>query len=183
MRFRPPPPVPPALQVRNALIVVARWVAGFAVQLRGRFRLARSSIAMVSLAAILLGALPGTAAAVVRITDDEGGNIGDYWSRFMALRNSGEPVVIDGTCASACTMVLGIVPSDRICVTRNAVFGFHAAYRGFLVFRVTNDPATRTLFNLYPGPIRHWITRNGGLGPTTIYLSGRELFAMYRQCH
>ena len=79
-------------------------------------------------------------------------------------------------------MVFGIVPYDRICVTRNAVLGFHAAYRGFLGFRMINEPATQTLLNLYPSPIRRWIARNGGLGPVTIYLSGRELFAMYRQC-
>ena len=124
-----------------------------------------------------------SAAAVVRITDDRGGNIGAYWSRYMALRDAGEQVIIDGTCSSACTLVLGIVPHDRICVTQNAVLGFHAAWRpGLLGFQVVNDPGTRTLWNIYPAPIRQWISRNGGLGQTTIYLSGPELFAIYRQC-
>ena len=73
--------------------------------------------------------------------------------------------------------------SDHICVTANARLGFHAAYRpGFLGFEVINDPATRTLWNLYPVPIRQWIARNGGLGLQMIYLSGPELFAMYRRC-
>ena len=40
---------------------------------------------------------------------------------------SGERVVIDGPCLSACTLVLSTVPSNRICVTRRAVLGFHAA--------------------------------------------------------
>jgi hypothetical protein len=75
------------------------------------------------------------------------------------------------------------VPHDRICVTQNAVLGFHAAWRpGFLGFEIINDPATRTLWNFYPTPIRQWINRNGGLGPATIYLSGPELLSMYRQC-
>jgi hypothetical protein len=127
--------------------------------------------------------LPKNAAAVVRITDDRGGNIGAYWARYTALRNAGERIVIDGSCTSACTLVLGIVPRDRICVTANAVLGFHAAWRpGFLGLEVVNDPATRTLWNIYPAPIRAWIARNGGLGPTTIYLSGSELMAMYRHC-
>src|SRR5438105_10176034 len=79
--------------------------------------------------------LPKTAAAVVRITDDRGGNIGAYWSRYMTLRDAGEEIVIDGTCSSACTLVLGIMPHDRICVTSNALLGFHAAWRpGFLGF-------------------------------------------------
>jgi hypothetical protein len=133
--------------------------------------------------ALLAVVLPKAATAVVRITDDRGGNIGVYWSRYMALRNTGEQVVIDGLCSSACTLVLGIVPYNRICVTPNAVLGFHAAWRpGFLGFRTINDPATQTLWNYYPISIRQWIAGNGGLGQTTIYLSGPELFAMYRQC-
>jgi hypothetical protein len=135
------------------------------------------------LAIVLIAALATTAAAIVRITDDHGGNIGAYWSRYMALRDAGEQIIIDGTCSSACTLLLGIVPHDRICVTQNAVLGFHAAWRpGFLGFQIVNDPATRTLWNIYPMPIRQWISRHGGLVATTIYLSGPELFAMYRQC-
>ena len=132
---------------------------------------------------MFLGALPQSATAVVRITDDLGGNIGAYWSRYMSLRDSGEQIVIDGKCSSACTLVLGIVRYDRICVTPHAVLGFHAAWRpGFLGFEVINEPATRTLWNIYPVQIRQWIARNGGLGLGTIYLSGPELFAMYRPC-
>lgn len=138
---------------------------------------------VILVAAPCLVAAPRPASATVRITDDDGGQIGAYWKRYMALRASGERVVIDGKCASACTMVLGIVPSDHICVTAKAKLGFHAAYRpGLLGFEVINDPATRTLWNLYPVSIRQWIARNGGLGLQMIYLSGPELFAMYRRC-
>ena len=137
----------------------------------------------VALTLILMWRLVENAGAVVRITDDRGGNIGAYWSRYMALRDAGEQIVIDGTCSSACTLVLGIVPHDRICVTQNAVLGFHAAWRpGLLGFEIINDPATRTLWNIYPMPVREWISRNGGLGFATIYLSGPELMGMYRQC-
>jgi hypothetical protein len=135
------------------------------------------------LAAIAILLLPKTAAAAVRITDDRGGNIGQYWSRYMALRDAGERIIIDGTCSSACTLVLGIVPRDRICVTANAVLGFHAAWRpGFLGLKVINEPATRTLMSFYPEPVRRWIDDNGGLGSETMYLSGRDLMALYRAC-
>lgn len=134
--------------------------------------------------AILVLLLPQSAAAVVRITDDRGGNIGQYWSRYTALRDAGERVVIDGTCSSACTLVLGIVPRDRICVTENAILGFHAAWRpGFLGLKIVNEPATRTLLSFYPEPIRRWIADNGGLGTAMMYLSGRDLMALYRECH
>jgi hypothetical protein len=80
-------------------------------------------------------------------------------------------------------MVLGIVPRDRICVTDSATLGFHAAYRpGFLGARIVNEPATRTLMSIYPDGVRQWLARNGGLGTETIYLSGSELFALYRKC-
>lgn len=140
-----------------------------------------------TIALALLAMLPlakSSAAAAIRITDDRGGNIGAYWSRYMAIRDAGEQIIIDGTCSSACTLVLGIVPHDRICVTPKAVLGFHAAWRpGLFGFEIINDPATRTLWNIYPVPIRQWISRNGGLGLATIYLSGPELLSMYRQCH
>src|SRR5207248_7260526 len=79
-------------------------------------------------AALLL--LPGVGAsqAVVRIADDRGGRIGTYVDRYQGLRTSGETVIIDGLCASACTIVLGAVPHDRICVTSHANLGFHAAW-------------------------------------------------------
>ncbi len=139
--------------------------------------------ALIGLSAILAAPIRTCAAAVVRITDDHGGNIGAYWSRYSALRAGNDRVVIDGICSSACTLVLGIVPAGRICVTKNAVLGFHAAWRpGFLGVQVINEPATRTLMSIYPGPIRQWIAHNGGLGGRTIYLSGRDLVGLYQEC-
>src|SRR5580700_6218120 len=150
---------------------------------RGCFRLRRLMAAIASLALIAQATMSGPATATVRIADDRGGNIGEYWDRFTALRDAKEQVIIDGICSSACTMVLGIVPRDRICVTDNATLGFHAAYRpGFLGSRVVNEPATRTLMGIYPDAIRQWLARNGGLGTETVYLSGPELFALYRKC-
>ena len=131
----------------------------------------------------LLIATIATSATATVIKDDHGGNIGVYWARYSALRDSGEKVIIDGLCSSACTLVLGVVPYDRICVTQNAVLGFHAAWRpGFLGIKVINDPGTKTLLSIYPTPIRAWIAQHGGLGPETMYLSGPELRAMYKEC-
>src|ERR1700691_1866424 len=141
------------------------------------------SVTALSLAGLLIGAAPEKAAPVVLIKDDLGGNIGAYWSRFVAIRDAGEQVEIDGKCFSACTMVLGIVPQNRICVTENALLCFHAAYRpGILGFKVINEPATRTLLSFYPDQIRQWIAGRGGLGTEMMYLSGHDLLAMYREC-
>ncbi len=167
-----------------------RFVAtGFAF-ISGRFFVAlwTVSIPQLLIAVVFLFLTVSTALSqaptVVRIGNDRGGNIGVYWARYVALRDSGQQVVIDGTCSSACTMVLGIVPYNRICVTANAVLGFHAAWRtGFLgLNKVVNEPATTTLWQLYPPAIRQWIARNGGLGTEMKYLSGPELHAIYRDC-
>jgi hypothetical protein len=148
----------------------------------GYRRLVRSSIAACLVLLVTPLSWQG-ASATLRITDDRGGNIGAYWSRYIAARDSNEQVIIDGKCSSACTLVLGIVPPRRICVTKNAVLGFHAAWRpGFLGLHVANEPATRTLMSFYPPAIRQWIARNGGLTDRMLYLSGDDLMALYREC-
>src|SRR5271155_42002 len=128
------------------------------------------------LAAVLLLAGVGASHAVVRIGEDRGGRIGTYIDRYQGLRSSGETVIIDGLCASACTMVLGAVPRERICVTSQAVLGFHAAWDSGADGRaVTNPGATQMLYSIYPSSVRRWIAARGGLKPQMIFLRGKEL--------
>ncbi|MFY9958024.1 MAG: hypothetical protein WAK54_33665, partial [Bradyrhizobium sp.] len=61
------------------------------------------------LAVVVLLAGVGTSNAVVRIADDRGGRIGTYVDKYQGLRSSGETIIIDGLCASACTIVLGAI--------------------------------------------------------------------------
>ena len=60
-----------------------------------------------------------TAEADVRILASPGGQVGPFIDLFDKVRESGERVVIDGPCLSACTLVLSMVPGDRTCVTPN----------------------------------------------------------------
>ena len=122
------------------------------------------------------------AAAAERILDDSGGRIGAYLSRYEALRKSGQHVAIDGTCASACTLLLGVIPHNRICVTPRAVLAFHAAWDPSMTGAQTNPAGTKYLWSRYPGDVRRWIARHGGLRSQTIYLGGRELAAMFQTC-
>ena len=69
-----------------------------------------------------------SASATMRISEDRGGQIGHYLQTFASLRSSGENVVVDGNCLSACTLVLGLVPREKICATQHARVGFHAAW-------------------------------------------------------
>jgi len=136
------------------------------------------------LAAVLLLAGIGASHAVVRIAEDRGGRIGTYVDKYQGLRSSGEMVIIDGLCASACTIVLGAVPHDRICVTSHANLGFHAAWDfGANGRAVTNPEATQMLYSMYPSPVRRWITQRGGLTPHMIFLRGKQLTNLYKPCY
>jgi hypothetical protein len=93
-------------------------------------------------------------------------------------------VIIDGFCASACTIILGSVPHDRICVTSRARLGFHSAWDpGSNGRKVINTEATQSLYSMYPSEVRRWIDQRGGLTPRMMFLGGRELAAMYRPCY
>jgi hypothetical protein len=73
------------------------------------------------LASAILLLCAGESHAVVRIASDRGGLIRRYVDRYDQLKDTGQTVVIDGLCASACTIVLSKVPSNRICVTEKIV--------------------------------------------------------------
>jgi len=132
----------------------------------------------------LLGALvPLPASAEIRILASPGGQVGPFLDLFDRVRNSGERVVIDGPCLSACTLVLSTVPGERICVTRRAVLGFHAARSIDRRGRIYAEPeASQAVLEAYPAPVRNWISRRGGLTSRLLLLRGRELAAIYPTC-
>jgi len=146
--------------------------------------LSKTRIIFVLLLAVVLWAIATVMArAEVRILSSPGGEVGPFLDLFEKVRDSGERVVIDGPCLSACTLVLSIVPGERICVTRRAVFGFHAARSVDRRGRIYAEPeASRLVLDAYPDPVRSWIIRRGGLTSRLLLLRGRELAAMYRTC-
>jgi hypothetical protein len=123
------------------------------------------------------------ARAEIRILQSPGGQVGPFLDLFEEVRNSGERVVIDGPCLSACTLVLSMVPSDRICVTRRAVLGFHAARSMDKRGRTYAEPeASQIVLQTYPARVRNWIRSRGGLTSRLLLLRGRELAALYPTC-
>jgi hypothetical protein len=142
-------------------------------------------IAFCRKAALLLtlAVLTAPARAEVRILASPGGAVGPFLELFERVRQTGEPVVIDGPCLSACTLVLSTVPNDRICVTRRAVLGFHAARSVDRRGRIYAEPeASQAVLEAYPAPVRGWISRHGGLTSRLLLLRGRELAAIYPLC-
>src|SRR6476659_9070674 len=138
--------------------------------------------AIIVMATALCAAIT-PARSELRILASPGGQVGPFLELFDRVRESGERVVIDGPCLSACTLVLSMVPSNRICVTRRAVFGFHAARSIDRRGRTYAEPeASQIVLQTYPAGVRNWIRSRGGLTSRLLLLRGRELAALYPTC-
>jgi hypothetical protein len=167
----------------RAVACVGAIVMGVAIGKRGSGVSGDFAVRRAIFAAVLILAALAPACAEVRIRASPGGEVGPYLKLFTLLRQSGERVVIDGPCFSACTLVLSTIPASRICVTSRAVLGFHAPRwvdRQGRVYAATKE--TQMVTDTYPAPVRAWIKRQGGLSSRLIYLRGRELAAMYPRC-
>jgi hypothetical protein len=141
---------------------------------------------LLVLAAIFAAVLASTvmpAQATMRIAEDRGGQIGHYLQAFAMLRSSGEKVVVDGNCLSACTLLLGLIPKSRVCATSRARFGFHAAWMPDGDGRpVTSPMGTEALWNIYPSQVKRWINRHGGLSRKMIYMEARDMRGIVSEC-
>lgn len=138
--------------------------------------------------AILAGAVCAALSATnvsadIRITNDPGGIITSHMDLYASLRSTGRRVIIDGRCMSACTLVLGMLPPDQVCVTPRAVLGFHAAWvPGANGRPIRSEEGTQAMWAVYPPHIRRWIRNKGGLTPRMLVLRGNELASMVRVC-
>src|SRR5579863_1398060 len=140
------------------------------------------------LVAIFVAAIASARAAAparteMRILGSPGGKVGPFLDLFERVRESGKRVVIDGPCLSPCTLVLSMVPSERICVTRRAVLGFHAARSIDRRGRVYAEPeASELVLGAYPEGVQSWIRSRGGLTSRLLLLRGHELAELYPSC-
>jgi hypothetical protein len=125
-------------------------------------------------------------AADYHITGDYGGVIDEYKTKYAAIRDRGDRVIIDGTCVSACTLVLGIVPLNRICVTSRARLGFHMAYHQRPApdgSRIISYEGTEEVMSYYAEPVKQWLEHHGGLTSSIKKLrNGPELWRIVDPC-
>jgi hypothetical protein len=126
------------------------------------------------------------ARADLHITRDHGGYVEEYKTKYARIRDRRERVIIDGICNSACTLVFGIVPMNKICVTPRASLGFHQAYydKAFTFgIKVNSTDGTSDLMSYYPEKVRDWIRRNGGLTNEMKKIkNGEELWKIVDPC-
>jgi hypothetical protein len=137
-------------------------------------------------AASVIAVADGTAGAEYRIRKDYGGFIEQYKLKYAGIRDRGERVIIDGECNSSCTLVLGIVPLSRICVTPRARLGFHMGFidtRFTAGIKVTSYWATADMLAYYPETVKEWIDRHGGItADMKTVTNGPELWAIVDPC-
>ena len=112
-------------------------------------------------------------AKTVEVNDPNGGLVMWYQYMWSKLASENVNVRVAGPCVSACTILLGYIPRDHICVTPGASFGFHLATMQF---------ATDDLWKAYPEDIRSWINQHGGLTRQLIYLQGPTLLKLFHKC-
>ena len=67
---------------------------------------------VASFLALCLLVVVTPARADVRILASPGGEVGSYIKLFSVLRQSGQRVIVDGPCFSACTLVLSALEAD-----------------------------------------------------------------------
>jgi hypothetical protein len=128
----------------------------------------------------------------VTIGTSPGGSVFGFIGDYDELRRSGRPVRIDGLCVSACTLLVGEIPPDRICVTPYAKLAFHSAKEPSEKHPdrwVFSPDGTRILWQMYPDKVQALLRRHGWEAtgkranhPDLIYIKGKELLSLYRAC-
>jgi hypothetical protein len=112
-------------------------------------------------------------AETIDVYDNHGGSVVQYNARWAGLAARGVDVRIVGPCQSACTILLGHIPRNKICVTPAARFGFHLARR---------QDATQMLWAAYQADIRSWIDAHGGLKKDFIWMAAPDVYRYFKRC-
>ncbi|WP_162914123.1 hypothetical protein [Taklimakanibacter lacteus] len=95
----------------------------------------------------------------VSVGSDRGGVVLNYGLRMLRWRQNGTKVRFSGSCQSACTLYLGLAPS-QVCVSPGASFSFHSP---FGASAHGNRVAQQFMMRNYPGWVKSWIRSQGGL--------------------
>lgn len=115
------------------------------------------------------------------IQNSPGGGVDQFLELRDAFIQDGTRIHISGYCASACTLFL----AADACVYPNTRLGFHAPFYVHPRIpgaRLYNDALTEELLAHYPPEIREWLTVNGGLQPSMLWLEGEEMLALVPLC-
>ena len=127
---------------------------------------------LISIAVICLS-VSAVRAETIDVSDENDGHIPNYVARWAALAARDVNVRIVGPCKSACTVLLGHISRNKICVTPEASFGFHLAH---------NPASTAILRESYQTDIMGWINEHGGLTEQLIWLRAPDTYRFFKKC-
>ena len=119
----------------------------------------------------------------IYISHDPGGDLGLYQVKAQVAREMNLKVVIDGVCASACTLLIGL-PSSQVCVTDRARLHFHKARLKRQIANGRNilRKANHMMLASYPAGVQNWIQRNGGLTDRMLRMDSADVLRFFRRC-
>jgi hypothetical protein len=128
--------------------------------------------------AFLTFALP--AEAHYYIKNDPGGRLDKFIAKYKKLTRQKEKIVVTGYCNSSCTLMLGIIPRERVCVRPGATLGFHSSYIWPSFYYAKG---TLEMWAHYPEDVRALIREKGWDGnskhPNIIAIDGALI---YQKC-
>lgn len=125
------------------------------------------------------------------ISEDPGGVIVNFVKKYADMRDNGDNIVISGECVSACTLFLGVIRPEKVCVMPEAYLGFHSAST------ITREPGKPDIiehapefslleYNMYPAIVRSYLAKQGWSGanphPEIIWVRGSQLRKFVRPC-
>ena len=142
-----------------------------------------ASVLLAIVISVCLIAVATASDETIYIRHDKGGDLAIYKIKAIVARELNLKIVIDGICASACTVLIGL-PRDQVCATERAELQFHSAR----LARPRSDGqalvqrANINLMKSYPPGIRNWINRQGGLTNQLLKMKPREVLRFIRPC-
>jgi hypothetical protein len=96
------------------------------------------------------------------MSTERGGKLDEHWNRFKALYLSGHEIEVRGRCPSACTLITGVIPKDRLCFAEGSNLMFHWARTALTEGRNDWQGTTWMLDHIAPD-LREWIEAMGGI--------------------
>lgn len=115
----------------------------------------------------------------VVIRNSMGGRIDVFAQEFAYIKATHKQVILDGPCASACTMVLSV---PNLCATDNAMLGFHQAWMPGPYGHQPAPQGTRMMSQRWRPYVFRWLKAVGGLAMDVKWMGPQDIYKMVPRC-